>query len=241
MRGFLDSTKKYKKLNFGCGMDKRKGYLNVDMWPDCKPDLLIKDNDYSKIPTNHFDEMLANDVLEHIGRPHSLSALLDWARYLKHEGVLHLQTSSILGVAKQLQKNKSFAVHFGWTICFFRNQVHDGDFHHVGFTELSLRVHLLAAGFEIDNWDTRDKWLFSVDAHKASDWTKVIRDNKHKSDEHFTHSLFAEAFGREPDDLGGNHIRQGLAEKRMSRLEAAKHIYQSPERLYYTAKLHGCL
>lgn len=229
--------KKLDKLNIGCGHDKRKDYLNIDVDPACKPDLLIKDNDFSKIPKKHYKEVLANDVLEHISRLDTLSALLEWATYLKPNGKLLLQSTSVLDVAKQLsKKNVKFADQHGWLTCLFGNQAHPGDFHHNGFTETTLRTYLLAAGFEIDSFELRDKWLFHVRAHLGYDWTAIVEDHADKSDDEFTEIIFQEAFGRKPDKLGGAHIKGALANGSQNRLEALKHLMQSPERLYYTAK-----
>lgn len=233
--------KKYKKLNFGCGWDKREGYLNVDVWPETKPDLLIQDNDYSMIPIGHFNEILANDVLEHIPRPDTPSILLEWARYLKKGGKIHIQTSSILGVAKELEKNKSFADHHGWTICLFGSQAHFGDYHHVGFTKTTLQVHLWAAGFEIESFKLRDKWLFYVDARKVDDWAKVVDNYKGKTDEEFVDVAFRAAFNRPAEGDGAVHLQNMLKNQEMTRLDALKHLYKSPERLYYVAEQHGCL
>ena len=58
-----DVTPLPRKLNVGCGYDKRPDYLNIDVDPACEPDVLIVDNDFSPIPTGYFDEVLAKDVL----------------------------------------------------------------------------------------------------------------------------------------------------------------------------------
>jgi hypothetical protein len=49
----------YRKLNYGCGYDKREGYLNVDMDPHCAPDFLVQNMDFSQIPKHRFDEVTA--------------------------------------------------------------------------------------------------------------------------------------------------------------------------------------
>jgi hypothetical protein len=85
----------YEKINFGCGYDKREGYLNVDSDPACDPDFLIPIGDLSLLPKHHFKEVLAKDVLEHIPRAKSLDALLEFSSLLCDGGTLFLQTSSI--------------------------------------------------------------------------------------------------------------------------------------------------
>jgi predicted SAM-dependent methyltransferase len=56
------------QLNLGCGFDRREGYLNVDSWPECSPDLLV---DLELFPwpfeTSSITRILARHVLEHLG------------------------------------------------------------------------------------------------------------------------------------------------------------------------------
>ena len=57
------------KLNMGCGFNKRDGYLNVDLAPECQPDLVC---DLESLPwpweDNSIDEVVFNHSLEHIGQ-----------------------------------------------------------------------------------------------------------------------------------------------------------------------------
>ena len=231
--------KKLKKINFGCGWDKRSGFLNVDVDEACTPDLLVKNGDYGVIPINHYKEILANDVLEHISHAYTQSVLLDWAEFLKKGGTLHIQTSSILGVAAQLTKAKTFQDQIGWTICLFGNQAHSGDFHHIGFTEATLKTNLIAAGFTIDSFELKDKWLFHVDTRKTEDWTKILGKTSRLSDEEYIDAIFEYSLGREPDYMGRTHILQSLQAGSMNRREALRHLMQSRERLYNIARQNG--
>lgn len=164
-----------RRVNIGCGHDKRAGFLNVDIDPDCHPDVLLADHDLSALPQGHFEEVLAWDVLEHIPHAFTMSALLDWAALLKPDGRLTLQTSSVFGVIDTMRLSPSFETEFNWMRCLFGNQAHRGDFHHVGFTERTLRVFLSAAGFEISEFRLADGWLFQCAAVRRRDWTELLR------------------------------------------------------------------
>jgi SAM-dependent methyltransferase len=56
------------KLNLGCGFDKREGWLNVDSFEACAPDVLM---DIEQTPwpleTDAFEHVLLKHVLEHVG------------------------------------------------------------------------------------------------------------------------------------------------------------------------------
>jgi len=56
------------KLNMGCGHNRREGFLNVDMSPECKPDVVC---DLEKFPwpwdNDSVDEVVFNHCLEHLG------------------------------------------------------------------------------------------------------------------------------------------------------------------------------
>lgn len=56
------------KLNLGCGVNKKEGYLNVDKYPEGDPDFLM-DLEVTpwKFEDNSIDEILLNHVLEHLG------------------------------------------------------------------------------------------------------------------------------------------------------------------------------
>jgi len=57
------------KLNMGCGHNKRAGYVNVDLFPECSPDLVC---DLEALPwpweTDSVDGVLFNHSLEHLGQ-----------------------------------------------------------------------------------------------------------------------------------------------------------------------------
>ncbi|MBO9513995.1 MAG: methyltransferase domain-containing protein [Variovorax sp.] len=80
-----------RKLNLGCGFDIRPGYLNVDLHEWHKPDLVADITRLDMLPSGGFDEVVAQDVLEHLERHKVQGALDEWVRLLCEDGVIHIR------------------------------------------------------------------------------------------------------------------------------------------------------
>ena len=201
--------------------------------------LLIRDGDYSAIPLDHFEEVYAKDVLEHIPRSETLSALLQWASWLKANGSLWLQTSSIVGVADRLREMPKYEDHHASTICLFGNQAHHVDFHHTGFTEVTLRVHLLAAGLEAGEPEIIDGWMYRVIAKKVRGWDEFLLESANIGTDAFIEKVYVNAVGRAPDSKSMSNLCDQLTSRKMTRRQVAMLVFASPERLFYVAARAG--
>jgi SAM-dependent methyltransferase len=78
-----------KKLNLGCGQDYREGWINVDISATVGADVV---HDICKLPLpfadNQFDEILCNDILEHV---EYTPVLKDLHRILAPGGAVHIR------------------------------------------------------------------------------------------------------------------------------------------------------
>ena len=54
------------RLNFGCGVEKKKGYLNCDISRDVNPDKIVDLENKLPFKDNFADEIILEHVLEHI-------------------------------------------------------------------------------------------------------------------------------------------------------------------------------
>jgi len=91
------------KLNLGCGFDKRPGYVNIDIRPEVRPDLIL-DLEKRRLPfaNNSVDEILAKDVLEHFSFRRVRDILKDWHRVLRPGGRLLLQVPDLEFLARNV-------------------------------------------------------------------------------------------------------------------------------------------
>jgi hypothetical protein len=185
------------KLNFGCGYNKLEGYVNADVDPACAPDVLIENNDLSVFKDGEFEEIYANDVLEHVPHKYTMSVLFEWSRMLADEGVLRLQTSYLYGLIDIMRHGADFETEFNFNMCLFGNQNHPGDFHYTSFTHRTLKTFLISAGFDPGTLHLRDKWLISCSAVKKRSWQSLSQFDLNDSD--FITFIYQELLSRAPE------------------------------------------
>lgn len=77
------------KLNLGCFTDKREGYINVDSFASCNPDVVADLNKKLPFENNSADEILANDIVEHLDDP--IKFLNECHRILNPCGILKIR------------------------------------------------------------------------------------------------------------------------------------------------------
>jgi predicted SAM-dependent methyltransferase len=159
----------FKKLNLGCGWDLREGYVNVDFQDFHKPDLVADVRELSILPSSWFDEIVAQDVLEHLPRLDTPRTLAEWNRLLCIGGLLHLRMPNIVGLAELLVSPEKADIENQKNLvqCLFGTQAYTGDWHLTSFTEPLVRHYLAEAGFIIVRLGSRDHWLFDVTAKKS--------------------------------------------------------------------------
>ena len=198
-----------KKLNLGCGFDHREGFVNVDMNAWHHPDLLADVRKIGFLPALHYDEIVAQDVLEHLPRTETLRTLAHWNRVLRRGGTITIRVPSVLGVADLLSQraNRNPAKHEELIQCLFGTQAYTGDFHFTSFTDVLLEHYLERAGFRQKRCELLHEWLFDVTAEKVEhievppvpDYTGLVDI---AGDEEFVRACYRELLRRDPDAGG---------------------------------------
>jgi predicted SAM-dependent methyltransferase len=155
-----------RRLNLGCGFDHREGFLNVDLHEFHKPDLIADVTKLGMLPDGIYEEIIAQDVLEHLPRTSTVEVLREWSRLLKVGGRLHLRVPSVIDLAALMKKpeHQNIAQQELFVQCLFGTQAYTEDTHYTTFTEPLLRHYLAEAQLKPETWGMRDEWLFEVDA-----------------------------------------------------------------------------
>lgn len=165
----FDASAHPDRLNLGCGWDVREGYLNVDLHEFHHPELVADVTDLAMLPDEHYREILAQDVLEHLPRLATLPTLAEWNRILTPGGRLALRVPSLLDLARLFadpghqgpeQQERLMQSLFG-------TQAYTGDVHLTSFTRSLLSHYFAESGFTVVSWELRDQWLFDIVVEKT--------------------------------------------------------------------------
>ena len=169
MEHSFDYKKYPRKINLGCGFDHKQEYLNVDALDGHKPDLIADVRNLSMLPSDYYEYLYANDVLEHIPRNEFKSTLAEWFRLLVPGGSIYIKTTSIINLAELFKhsyyldpENEERLIK-----CLFGTQAYEGDFHLCGFTASYLEYCMRKIGFTQISIAIVNHWLLSVNAIKG--------------------------------------------------------------------------
>lgn len=226
-----------KKLNLGCGFDYLQGFLNVDLNDFHHPDLIADITDLKMLPSGYYDEILAQDVLEHLPRIKTKIALIEWNRLLRIGGLLDLRVPNMLGLANLLAKEQNATIEMHETLmqCLFGTQAYNGDYHFTSFTDLILRTYLEQTGFEVILLISKDEWLFDCSAKKIKDTFKDIflevqsQLLKIRNLDEFVRTTYIKFLEREADIDGYIYYKKMLENQVLTREQFLEAIYSSQE------------
>lgn len=82
------------KLNVGSGKDYREGYINLEKHPKFKADVRC-DMMEAKFEPESFDEILAQDVIDHVTFMDCKKLIRKFHRWLKPGGILNIHTPNL--------------------------------------------------------------------------------------------------------------------------------------------------
>lgn len=210
------------RINLGCGHDLRAGYLNVDLHARHGPDLVADVVALGMLPSGHFEEIVAQDVLEHLERHRTEPALREWSRLLAPGGVLVVRVPSLFGMFEMLSspayrpfERAQEIVHL-----MYGTQAYTGDYHLTGFTPALLDGYLRQAGLLVCEAAIRDGWLFDVRARKAERLDAPVE---------FIHGAYFRILGRPADAAGLAQLTRQLERGELTPAQAEEVLAGSAE------------
>jgi hypothetical protein len=221
-----------RKLNLGCGTDHRPGYLNVDMNPGQRPDLVANVLELHMLPSKNFDEIIAQDVLEHFKWRDTPRALFEWNRLLMPGGKLFIRTTYVIGLGRRFADADCRTIEAQKTLLMFlfSNQWVEGDYHLTSFTERLIQYYLWETGFRIDEISLRDGWLLEVVATKTKDCFNLDMLSNDLTDIIFVGRLYKEILLRPGGDSEISGFVDRLLSGSFNRLQLIMQFLASEER-----------
>lgn len=161
------------KLNVGSGKNKVPGYINLDVRPEVKPDIVHDLTQPLPYDKDVIIEIYCRHVLEHFNRHVAVKIVNDFYRVLKPKGVLKVivpnlefHAKQLLGTSKSRQRNQlehAMAGFYGW-----ETNKAGGPFsrHLWGYTTHTIRELLKIAGFHNLQLQTTEDWHLSIQGTK---------------------------------------------------------------------------
>lgn len=125
-----------QKLNLGCGLDHRSGYVNLDVDPAVEPDVIHDLKEPLPYEKNSTDEILLKDVLEHLMQEDAHELLRECTRVLAIDGEIHIRVPNVHAILDEFGDREDVMMLF-----LYGNTQHSGIWgtHKYGYTPDILR------------------------------------------------------------------------------------------------------
>lgn len=94
-------SKKQIKLNLGCGYDQRRGFINIDVDPQVKPDLVHDLTRPLPFGDSTVTKIMLQDVLEHLTVEAAKQLLAECSRVLVNEGTMEVRVPNVLAIIRK--------------------------------------------------------------------------------------------------------------------------------------------
>jgi SAM-dependent methyltransferase len=140
------------RLHVGCGQDYRAGYVNLDINPDSRADLLLGVDDLGLFPDACAEEIVSFHVFEHLHLEQARRTLRQWWRVLKPGGSLLIELPNLEVCLREIGRHfdasgvdLALGGLFGYPVEVERCGL--AHTHQWGWTPASLTAELEAAAF----------------------------------------------------------------------------------------------
>lgn len=141
------------KLNLGCGVDHREGYVNIDAVADLHPDLVQNLLDGLPFEDGVVSEVIAQDILEHFIYDDFLFVVAEIARVLKDGGELRVRVPNVNAIVEQFEDDKEVRNIFLYGSTAHRTDTGVFGAHKIGFTRTRLIAECMVYGLKVESID----------------------------------------------------------------------------------------
>lgn len=151
------------RLNLGCGVKLKAGFVNVDMYDlkdlkeakgvfheaEVKGKYVQGDVRHLPFPDNYADYILATEILEHIPLRDVTNTLKEWVRVLKKGGRMVITCPDFNALALQWLETPFSPESYGEIAQgIYGNQLADGEYHRSPITPQFLQYYLGSLGLK---------------------------------------------------------------------------------------------
>ena len=115
------------KLNLGSGLDRKEGYINVDILQPAE----LQHDLRQPLPYENesIDEIYCRDMLNLFSREEWNHIRIDWVRVLKRGGTIQLIVRDLEFVLQSFLDCKDYLMKWGWWLqCIYAGQDHEAVF-----------------------------------------------------------------------------------------------------------------
>ncbi len=148
---------KHIKLNIGCGKHKKDGYINIDISPKYKPDI-VANATHLPFKSNSVDEIYTSHMVEHV--PNFEKAMREMHRVLKQGGKLIIIVP-YGGIAGAFHPHHIY--YFSWSsfMPFEKGHDHD-DYWNFHFSSVKTTFKFEWINKLIEGFANKHPWLYET-------------------------------------------------------------------------------
>ncbi len=133
-----------KRLNLGCGIDYKEGWINVDLDKNIKADLYFDVRKKFPLKDSQYSDILVQDLLEHLTKENGRKFLEECWRVLTPGGKIEIRVPNVFQIFRQFRRDPEVLIKF---IYGHTEKSREIGAHKFGYTKESLIKTLKVAGF----------------------------------------------------------------------------------------------
>ena len=137
---------KKMRLNIGSGKEYRQDWLNIDVNEKFNPDIVM-DMRSLMFPDESVDEILMQDVLDHVTFVEGKEVLRKCYGWLKNNGTLNIRTPNLSFIGREASKGNHEAIKWLYGSDGEGHTNYDSNIIRWCYSENSLRIIMEAIGF----------------------------------------------------------------------------------------------